>query len=101
MNISDHYTGAAGPKAHQLSDWDAKVLATMIYHESRHSEQWYLAARRQAADLQAAGGAIPQQQAAQIAQEMNLPLPVAQRAQKHSLPKNSHKIPCAQQRPLL
>lgn len=97
INISDHYTGASGPQAHQLSDWDAKVLATMIYHESRHSEQWYMAARKRAADLQAAGGLTPQQQAQKMAQEMGIPLPIAQRAQQHPLPKNSPLAPCAQQ----
>ncbi len=97
MHISDHYTGAAGPQAQQLSDWDAKVLATMVYHESRHSEQWYLAARKRAADLQAAGGSTPPQQAAQIAQEVGIPLPIAERAQQHPLPKNSPQAHCAQQ----
>jgi len=97
MKISDSYMGAGGPQAHQLSDWDAKVLAAAVYHESRHSEQWYMAARKRAADLQAAGGLTPQQQAQQIAHEMTIPLPIAQQAQKHPIPKNSPLAPCAQQ----
>lgn len=97
MHISDQFTGSRGPQAHQLSDWDAKVLATMVYHESRHSEQWYLAARKRAADLQAAGGLTPQQQAQKLAQELTIPLPIAQQAQKHPLPKNSPQAKCAQQ----
>jgi len=97
MKISDHYTGAEGPQAHHLADWDAKVLATMVYHESRHSEQWYMAARKRAADLQAAGGLTPDQQAHQIAQEMTIPLPIAQQAQKHPMPAHAPHAPCAQQ----
>jgi hypothetical protein len=70
-----------------LSDDDAKTLANTAYHESRHGEQWYLMARKKAADGKKAD---------EIRDEMQIPGKIAEAAKKDPLKAGSCEASCAE-----
>lgn len=73
-------------KSAAMSDADAKVFANDAFHETRHAEQWYLMAQKRAA----AG-----KSAAEISDEMAIPISVAESAVKNPLSKGDVRQACA------
>lgn len=69
-----------------LTDGELAALSDTIYHETRHAEQWWLIARRDAAD----GLTMPQ-----IVRQRGIHFPVVQAALKVPLDKKSPLRPCA------
>jgi hypothetical protein len=71
----------------ELSDAEAKGLASDLYHESRHAEQWNLMARKLASE-----GKTPKE----IAKAVNVTPEVAEAAKANPLPKDCAAQQCAQ-----
>ena len=69
-----------------LTDAQTQTLGDTLYHESRHAEQWYLIARREAAEGKTA---------AQIQQSTAILQSTANAAAAHPLPKNDPMARCA------
>jgi len=79
-----------------LSEPQAKDLANTVYHESRHAEQWYLIAQQKAAEINAAPGMTPIQQATAIHDATGIAPNAAAQAQQHPLDAHDKRKPCAQ-----
>jgi len=73
-------------KSNQLSDEDAKKLSGVVYHEARHSEQWYLMASKRAGE-----GAT----ADDISKELGLSPAEAEYAVNHPMADDDPRKACA------
>jgi hypothetical protein len=78
--------GDANLKSASLPDAAAKPFADTVYHETRHAEQWYLMARKQAGEGKTAD---------QISSELGIPKSVADSAAKDPLKKDDPRKACA------
>lgn len=83
-------------KGNALPEAQARELATTVYHESRHAEQWYLIAQQKAAELGGAVGETPFQKATAIQTAMGIPFRVAAHAYHQPLGAHDARKACAQ-----
>lgn len=72
--------------SNQLSPEQAAQLGDTLYHETRHAEQWYLIARKQAGEGN---------DAKQIQQQLGLPADIANKATKQPLSSTDKAKACA------
>ena len=75
-------------ESNALTNDQTKQLGDTTYHESRHAEQWYLMARKQAAEGQTAQ---------QINQDTLIPADVTKTAVQNPMTKNDPMAGCAEQ----
>lgn len=82
-------------QAPALDEANAKYLASSVYHESRHAEQTYLAARKHAADLERTGGYHPARLRQKIMNDLHISQDAADQSAAHPLHKGDPLYPCA------